>query len=142
VLIILGFIIGQNLRIGPEMQTGFSIWYYLYPLLIFGLLNCFFVCSFLFFVAYSTHKKLLVVVAGLLLYVLYMVLLIFSNSPFMSSSLPQSIEAQQLSAFLDPFGLSAYFFEARIFSVHQKNEIIVSLSVILLINRLIVVTLS
>ena len=142
VLIILGFIIGQNLRVGTEMQTGFCIWHYLYPLLIFGLLNCFFVCSFLFFIAYSTHKKLLVIVGGLLLYVLYMVLLVFSNSPFMSSSLPQSIEAQQLSAFLDPFGLSAYFFEARTFSVLQKNEYIVPLSGILLINRLIVVTLS
>lgn len=142
VLLILGFVMGQNLRVGPEMQTSFSIWYYLYPLLVFGLLNSFFVCSFLFFIAYSTRKKLLVVVGGLLLYVLYMVLLVFSNSPFMSSSLPQSLEAQQLSAFLDPFGLSAYFFEAKTFFVHQKNEIIVSLSGVLLINRLIVVSLS
>jgi hypothetical protein len=141
-LLILGFVIGQNLRIGHEMQSSFNIWHYLYPLFIFGILNCFFVCSFLFFIAFSTRKKLLVVVGGLLLYVLYMVLLVFSNSPFMSSSMPQSIEAQQLSAFLDPFGLSAYFFEARTFSVQQKNEFIVPLSGILLINRLIVVFMS
>ena len=141
-LLILGFVIGQNLRIGSEMQAGINLWHYLYPLLVFGMLNCFFVCSFLFFIAFSTRKKLLVVIGGLLLYVLYMVLLVFSNSPFMSSSLPQSIEAQQLSAFLDPFGLSAYFFESRTFSVQQKNENIVSLSGILLINRFIVCLLS
>ncbi|MBW2936778.1 aminopeptidase [Aureisphaera sp. CAU 1614] len=141
-LLILGFVIGQNLRIGSEIQAGFNVWHYLYPLLLFGLINCFFVCSFLFFIAYSTRKKLLVVVGGLLLYVLYMVLLVFSNSPFMSSSLPQSIEVQQMSSLLDPFGLSAYFFEARIFLVQQKNELIVPLSGLLLINRLAIVLIS
>lgn len=141
-LLILGFVIGQNLRVGSEIQAGFNAWHYLYPLLLFGLLNCFFVCSFLFLIAYTTRKKLLVVVGGLLLYVLYMVLLVFSNSPFMSSSLPQSIEVQQISALLDPFGLSAYFFEGRTFSVQQKNELIVPLSGLLLINRFVIVLLS
>ncbi|WP_417197431.1 M1 family aminopeptidase [Bizionia sp.] len=141
-LLIIGFVLGQNLRTGSEIQSGFDSIHYMYPFVLFGIVNCLFVCSFLFFIAYSTQKKLLVVVGGLLLYVLYMVLLVFSNSPFMSSSMPQSIETQQFSALLDPFGLSSYFFEARTFSVHQKNETIVSLSGILLVNRLIVLTLS
>jgi hypothetical protein len=134
-LLILGFAIGQNLRTGYEMQMGLNVWHYLYPLLVFGLLNSLFVCSFLFFLAYRTHKKLLVVIGGLLLYVLYMVLLVFSNSPFMSGSMPQSIEAQQISAILDPFGLSAYFFESRSFSVVQKNNGIVPLNNMFLLNR-------
>lgn len=134
-LLILGFVIGQNLRTGDEMQMGLNVWHYVYPLLVFGILNALFVCSFLFFIAYSTHKKLLVVIGGLLLYVLYMVLLVFSNSPFMAGSLPQSIEAQQISAILDPFGLSAYFFEARSFSVLQKNDGIVPLTNMFLLNR-------
>ncbi|WOD43571.1 M1 family aminopeptidase [Hwangdonia lutea] len=133
--LILGFVIGQNSRTGDEMQMGLNVWHYLYPLLVFGLLNALFVCSFLFFIAYTTQKKLLVVIGGLLLYVLYMVLLVFSNSPFMSGSMPQSIEAQQISAMLDPFGLSAYFFEARSFSVTQKNDVIVPLTNIFLLNR-------
>ena len=141
-LLILGFVIGQNLRIGSEIQAGFNLWHYVYPLIIFGLMNCFVVCSFLFFIAFTTRKKLLVVVGGLLLYVLYMVLLVFSNSPFMSSSLPQSMEAQQLSALLDPFGLSAYFFEARTFSVQEKNGLIVPFSGILFINRMVMVLIS
>lgn len=134
-LLILGFVIGQNFRTGDEMQVGLNLWHYIYPLLVFGILNALFVCSFLFFTSYITQKKLLVVIGGLLLYVLYMVLLVFSNSPFMDGSLPQSIEAQQISAILDPFGLSAYFFEARSFSVAQKNDGIVPLTNIFLLNR-------
>lgn len=141
-LLILGFAIGQNLRTGDEMQMGLNIWHYLYPLLVFGLINSLFVCSFLVFLSYRTHKKLVVVIGGLLLYVLYMVLLVFSNSPFMSGSMPQSIEAQQISALLDPFGLSAYFFEARSFSVGQKNSGIVPLTNIFLINRAIFLFIS
>ena len=57
-LLVLGFVIGQNLRTGDEMQMGLNVWHYVYPLLVFGLLNSLFVCSFLFFLAYRTHKKL------------------------------------------------------------------------------------
>lgn len=141
-ILIIGFVIGQNLRTGSEMQLGFSVWSYLYPFLIFGVLNCFFVCSVLFMLAYTTRKKLLVVIAGLLLYVLYMVLLVFSNSPFMAGSIPQSIEVQQLSSLLDPFGTSAYFFEARDLSVSEKNQFIVPLKGFLAINRIVYVVLS
>ncbi|WNB16757.1 M1 family aminopeptidase [Marivirga arenosa] len=142
VLLIMGFVIGQNLRSGDEIQVGLNLWHYLYPLLVFGLLNSLFVCSFLFFTAFTTQRKLLVVTGGLLLYVFYMVLLVFSNSPFMSGSMPQSLEAQQISAILDPFGLSAYFFEARSFSVSQKNESIVPLKNMLLFNRGIILFIS
>jgi len=141
-ILIIGFVIGQNLRTGNEMQLGFSLWSYLYPFLIFGVLNCFFVCSFLFMVTYTTRKKLLVVLGGLLLYVLYMVVLVFSNSPFMAGSIPQSIEIQQLSSLLDPFGASAYFFEARDLSVSEKNQFIVPLKGFLAINRIVYVVLS
>lgn len=141
-VLILGFIIGQNLRTGDEMQIGFNLWHYVYPLLVFGLLNTLLVCSSLILVSYATQKKLMVVIGGLLLYVFYMILLVFSNSPFMSGSLPQSIEAQQVSALLDPFGLSAYFFEARSFSVVEKNDFIVPLTNMLLLNRGIFVLIS
>ncbi|MBB4804929.1 hypothetical protein HNP38_000201 [Chryseobacterium defluvii] len=141
-LLILGFMIGQNMRDGSEIQPYFNVWYYLYPLLIFGLINCFLVCSFLFFISFATKKKLLVVVGGLLLYVLYMVILLFSNSPFMAGSIPQSLETQQLSALIDPFGLSAYFFEARSYTVQLKNTRIVPLSGYTLINRVIFGVLS
>lgn len=140
--LMIGFVIGQNLRTGSEIKIYYNFWHYFYPLLIFGGINCFLVCSFLFFISFSTKKKLLVVVGGLFLYVLYMIILVFSNSPFMSGSLPQSLETQQLSALIDPFGISSYFFEARTLSAKQKNEIIVSFSGYLLINRMVFLIIS
>lgn len=140
--LMIGFVIGQNLRTGSEIQHYFHCWHYLCPLLIFGGINCIVVCSFLFFISFTTKKKLLVVVGGLFLYILYMIILVFSNSPFMSGSLPQSLEAQKLSALIDPFGISSYFFEARILSAQQKNDLIVPFSGYLLMNRIVFLIIS
>ncbi|WP_336703315.1 hypothetical protein [Chryseobacterium indologenes] len=131
-----GFIIGQIMRTGSEMQEGFNILHYMYPLFIFGFINSLVVCSFLFLIAVTVKRKLLVVVGGLLLYVFYMIILLFSNSPFMAGSLPQSLEIQQFSALIDPFGLSAYFMEARDLTVDQKNIQMVPFSGYLLFNRI------
>lgn len=135
-----GFLAGQMTRTGSEMQNEFHIGSYLYPMLIFGVINCFFICAFLFLISVWSEKKLLTVVGGLLLYVLYMVILVFSNSPFMAGSLPQSIEAQQISAVIDPFGLSSYFFEARTFSAHQKNTSLIPFTGFILLNRLLFIS--
>lgn len=137
-----GFIIGQMMRTGSEMQEGFTISHYLYALLIFGFINSLLVCSFLFLIAVTVKKKLLVVAGGLLLYVFYMIILLFSNSPFMAGSLPQSLETQQFSALLDPFGLSAYFMEARDLTALQKNTQMVPLMGYLLFNRILFCTIS
>lgn len=131
-----GFIIGQVMRTGSEMQEGFTILHYLYPLFIFGFINSLLVCSFLFFIAIIVKRKLMVVAGGLLLYVFYMIILLFSNSPFMAGSLPQSLETQQFSALIDPFGLSAYFMEARDLTAQQKNIQMVPFTGYLLFNRL------
>ncbi len=131
-----GFLIGQIMRTGSEMQEGVNIIYYIYPLLIFGLINSLFVCSFLFLISSVIKRKLLVVVGGLLLYVFYMIILLFSNSPFMAGSLPQPLETQQFSALIDPFGLSSYFMQARDLTAHQKNMQIVPFTGYLLFNRL------
>ncbi|AZA82759.1 aminopeptidase [Chryseobacterium lactis] len=131
-----GFMIGQMMRTGSEMQDGFNGIAYLYPIVLFGLINSLLVCSFLFFISLILQKKLLVAVGGLFLYIFYMIVLLFSNSPFMAGSIPQSLEGQQLSALIDPFGLSSYFLQAREFSVHQKNVQIVPFSGYVLLNRL------
>ncbi|REC60629.1 aminopeptidase [Chryseobacterium pennae] len=140
--LMLGFVIGQSLRTGSEMQNGFSIGAYFYPLVIFGFLNSLLVCSFLFLLSLVIRKKLLVVAGGLLLYIFYMIILLFSNSPFMAGSMPQSLETQQLSAIVDPFGLSSYFFEARLLTVSQKNTQIVPFTGYLLLNRIFCLLLS
>ena len=137
-----GFTIGQYVRGGADMQQAMHIDHYLYPLFVFGCINSLFVCSFLCFVAWTTKNKLLVAAGGLLLYVLYMVILLFSNSPFMAQSMPQSLTAQQISALADPFGLSAYFQVSKDFTVLQRNTLVTPLSGCFLANRVMVMAAS
>ncbi|WP_316802910.1 M1 family aminopeptidase [Pedobacter nototheniae] len=137
-----GFTFGQNMRSGVEINPDFRPVHYLYPVIIFGFINTLFVCSVLGLVAYSTRNKLLVAVTGLMLYVLYMITLLFSNSPFMAQSMPQSMQAQLISAVADPFGISAYFTESQNFSIQQRNIMLVPLSGYFLFNRFLVLLIS
>jgi hypothetical protein len=141
-LLAAGFVIGQSLRGGAVMQPGLYILHYVYPLVLFGCINTFFVCSVLSLIAWLSKNKLLVAVSGLMLYILYMVTLLFSGSPFMAQSMPQSLQAQHISALADPFGLSAYFFVSKDFSLAQRNTHLVSLTGSLLINRVLVTAVS
>lgn len=141
-LVAAGFAIGQHIRSGQEIRSGINMIHYLYPVFVFGVFNSLLTCSMLYFIAWASRKKILVAVGGLLLYVLYMVLLLFTNSPFMAGSLPQSIEAQRISALADPFGISAYFLSSRDFTVQQRNTVMVPLSGYFLLNRLMMLGLS
>ena len=133
----LGFIVGQTLRVGTEIKPGLELIYYIYPFFLFGFINALFVCGFLSLVAWTSRNKMLVVISGLLLYVLYIVLLMFSNSPFMSGSLPQSALAQTSSALLDPFGVSPYFQNSSNFTIEERNTQLVPLTGVFLLNRII-----
>lgn len=138
----LGFVVGQFFRSGEDVQKGFHLSHYLYAYFVFGFLNCLLVCSFLFFIALVFRQKMVLVVGGLLLYIFYMVALIFSNSPIMNSSMPQTVFSQIVSAVVDIFGLSGYLFESRDFSVIQRNSITVPFSGYFFLNRLLVLILS
>ena len=138
----IGFMIGQGLRSGSALQEHFYSWHYLYPILVFGLVNTAVVCAVLFFVAQRFQNKLLLALSGVLLYVLYMVVLLFSNAPFMAQALPQSLWVQELSAYIDPFGLSAYFMESKDLSVSQRNLETVSLLGYWGWNRLIMLSIA
>lgn len=137
-----GFVVGQNIRSGSEIHSGFHLWHYLYPFFLFGIVNTLFVCSFLFSVTFVTRNKMLMVMFGLLLYVMYILLLMFSNSPFMTGTLPQSAMAETLSALMDPFGVSSYFQNSKNFTVYERNEQIVPLNGLLLLNRTLFTVLS
>ncbi|NLR79549.1 ABC transporter permease/M1 family aminopeptidase [Chitinophaga eiseniae] len=137
-VLITGFAAGQQMRSGGAIQ----LIYYGYPTLIFGGINSLFICSCLSSLAWCTKNKLLTAIGGLLLYVLYMVILLYSNSPFMAQALPQSLLAQRISAIIDPFGLSAYFYVSSTFSVMQRNSLLVPLSGYFLLNRCVILAIS
>ncbi|MFT3908034.1 MAG: M1 family aminopeptidase [Ferruginibacter sp.] len=135
-LLTTSFLLGQ-LSYGDEAKkTSFVFAYYAYPVFVFVFINTFFVTAVLSFVRWFWKNKLLVYVSGLLLYIFYMVTLIYSGSPLMAQSLPQSQQAQFISALSDPFGLSAFFYQTSRWAIEQRNTELISLTNIFLINRL------
>lgn len=140
--LVLGYALGLQFQDRAAMNPGFRSWHFIYPFLLFGVVNTALVCAMLFAVAQGFRSKLLVALTGLLLYVLYMIALMFSNAPFMAQALPQSITAQRISAVVDLFGLSGYFFEGRNLNVWERNHQIVPLARLLLLNRLLILALS
>ncbi|RXR19155.1 aminopeptidase [Flavobacterium amnicola] len=134
-LLTLSFFIGRELSSVGMKSVAFNLTYYLIPLLLFSAINTFFVVVITTVVAWSTKNKLFVYVSGLLLYVFYMVSLLFSSSPFMANQLPQSKNAQLLSAIFDPFGLSAFFYQTAHQTIVQRNSVITA-GGILLTNRI------
>lgn len=141
-LLTAGFAIGQIMLIDKKEYTNFNLFFYVQPLIIFGFVNTLFCSAILCSVAWISKNKLLVYVTGLFIYILYMVMLIFSSSPLMATGMPQSAATVQLSASLDPFGLSAYFLQTSTWTVVQRNTASIPLSGILLFNRLGVLLLS
>jgi ABC-2 type transport system permease protein len=137
-LLIIGFVLGQVFRNDKDISPAFHLSVYLYPLFIFGGINTILICSVLAGIAWISRNKLLVAAGGLLIYIIYMVSLIFSNSPLMTNTTPQSLNAQYISAILDPFGLSGYYTISSHYTLAQRNGQLVALTGVFLWNRLIV----
>jgi ABC-2 type transport system permease protein len=141
-LLTISFFVGRESAVNGMKAIDFNIFFYLLPILFFTLINTFFILSITTAVAWFTKNKLFVYVSGLLLYVFYMVTLLFSSSPFMANQLPQSKQAQLISAIFDPFGLSAYFYQTSHLSIDQRNTELLSLNGILLGNRIVIFLIS
>lgn len=135
-VLVSGFVIGLNVQPEAEMISGFKPWHFIYPFLLFGIFNTLFICGLLFLIAQKFKNKLLVAISGIFLYIMYILIMVFSNAPFMAQALPQSLLAQEISALADPFGLSSYFFESKDQTLLQRNTQTVPFSNHLLLNRI------
>lgn len=142
-LLTISFFIGQTTNTRQALESGdFNLLYYLVPMLYFTVINTFFVTVVLCMVAWFTKSKMYIYVSGLLFYIFYMVSLVFSSSPFMAQSLPQSEQTKFISGILDPFGLSAFFNQTAQWTVAQRNTEIINFDGVFLWNRLGVVLIS
>lgn len=130
------FFIGREMAYDSYESAGFNLFFYLVPFFIFTIINTLLVVAITSAIAWFTKSKIFVYIGGLMLYVFYMVALLFSGSPFMANQLPQSKQAQFLSAILDPFGISAYFYQTSHLSIVQRNTEVLDLTGILLGNRI------
>ena len=135
-LLIVGFFIGQYMGGNLLQTTTFHLLYYIQPIFTFGFINTLFVSAVLGFVAWIFRNKLLVFVTGLLLYILYMVILVYSGSPLMAQNMPQSELSHFIAAYTDPFGISAFFHQTSHWSIDQRNTNLIEWEGIFLINRI------
>lgn len=142
VVFTISFFLGREMANHGAISVPFSMLYYLLPLLFYTTVNSFFLVTLMCMVAWTTRNRLYIYVSGLLMYIFYMVALLFSGSPFMAGQLPQSEKARLLSAILDPFGISAFFYQSAALTIEQRNHEIFAASGILLVNRIAVMVLS
>ncbi|MDN4163945.1 M1 family aminopeptidase [Cytophagales bacterium LB-30] len=140
-LLLIGFAIGQTF-FSERLTTSFRLMTYLHPAMLLGAINTLLCVALLSTVAWLSGNKWWVYLSGLMLYMLYMLILMYSNSPLMANAFPQSPEVARLSALLDPFGLSAYFEVTKHWSVMERNIQLVPLHGVFLYNRLGVLALS
>lgn len=135
---IIGLWVGALIRNGSEDQIG-PLWAinYVWPYLVLGLPNIFLASSLLFLIASVTRSTLLTYVGGILLYCLYWFGAIYFNSPMIAGSTPATPEALALAALIDPFGLSAFFEQTQFWEVVEKNEALIRMRGLFLLNRLI-----
>lgn len=119
--------------VGPAKLSPFNWTYFLQPLLLFGLPNILLGCGLVFAAALLTRSTKAVYVAGVLLYMLYMLGSVLGNSPMMANSGP---EGSALPALLDPFGLAAFFGDTRGWTDAQRNTRLFPAEGVFLLNRI------
>ncbi len=142
-LFIFGYMIGHLIEMENSEKWGaFHLIYYLNSFLVIVLPNIFLCTVIVCSTAWLSKNKMLIYLSGLGIYVVYMVVSIFSNSPMLASASPVSDSAMKLSAKLDPFGMAAFFEQTQYWTALEKNTLILVLSGNLLINRIAYTTLA
>ncbi len=113
----------------PFLDSGklgpFRLMSHLYPLLLIVFPNVLIFGAIFFAVAALTRKSLPTYVAGVVLFIGYMLALQFISD----------IEHQSLGGILDPFGLQASFLLTRYWTAVEKNTLLIPLRGLLLANR-------
>ena len=131
----------QLARLEPERVGSLSPMPYLAAFAIFAAPNVLVLTAVLFFVAVTTRSAVATYVAAAIAYVLYFLAAALSGSPMMAGSNPAG-GASGIGALLDPFGLSSFFEQTRLWTIDEKNNRAISLTGALLANRAVWLALS
>lgn len=121
----------------PARLAPFDALPYLWAATVLALPGLVLVSAFLFAVAALTRSTPATYVAGVGLYLLYFVAALLAGSPLLAGSRPQGAEAMSFAALLDPFGISAFLFDTRFWTVAERNERLVPLAGSFLPSRLV-----
>ena len=135
--LVIGLMAGHSLLSNKEDTGVFSFWYYMQPFLLFGLPNTVLCAGAICLAGWLSKNKLMIYLSGLLIYVLYIVVSIFSNSPLMATASPVSSESMAVAARIEPFGLAALFEQTKYWTPVDRNTRLIELSGSVLINRVV-----
>lgn len=135
-LSVLGVYIGALFQ-DPAQLGPFKPVYFLQPLFVFALPTVFLVSSILFTTAVLTRNVKIIYVAGVLLYVLYLLASVLGNSPLIANSALKLGQPDLFTLLADPFGLAPFFGETRLWSLAQRNGQLFELKGAFLLNRLV-----
>lgn len=137
-MLVAGLMAGHSLSAANSDDTGpFRLWYYIQPFLLFGLPNTVLCAGVICLAGWLSKNKLMIYLSGLLIYVLYIVVSIFSNSPLMATASPVSNESMAIAARIDPFGLAALYEQTRYWAPVDRNTRLIAFSGAVLINRVV-----
>ncbi|NET33130.1 MAG: hypothetical protein F6K19_14100 [Cyanothece sp. SIO1E1] len=118
-------------RIAPfQWQT------YLWPFFVIMLPNVFICTSVLFSVSLLSKSNVATYAAAILMYLLYFIVGIYSNSPMFASSIPASAEQMTRAALADPFAISTFFEHTQFWTPFDKSKLRMSFSGNYVWNRL------
>jgi len=112
--------------VDPERWGPVAWQAHAYGILVFAVPNAFLIAAILFAVAILARNEIVSFVAALILLVGYAA----------SDALFQNVERQKLGALIDPFGIRAFAYVTKYWTVAEKNSLSVGLSGFMLWNRL------
>jgi hypothetical protein len=136
----LGMIAGCLLL--PSSELGdFNFLFHLYSIIVIGAPNVLLCCAVLFSAAVLTGNIRFVYASGVLLYVCYWAGSMLGNSPLLANSDPLNAPGD-LALIADPFALSIFFSETKPWTLQQKNNLLLPLDGIFLVNRLVWIGIS
>lgn len=128
---LVGSLLADSAKLGP-----FQLRAYIEPLVVLCAPNVLFSSAICFSIAILTRSVTATYVGGVLLYALYFVGSILGNSPLLAGSTATGPEGELLPILLDPYGLVAFFDQARYWTSAQKNTLYLPLEGHFLLNRL------
>lgn len=142
-LFVLGLMTGHLMQGSNGVKfMDFHLINYLYPLLVMVLPNAIFCTAIVSTAGWLSKNKMLIYLSGLFIYILYMAVSLFSNSPLFANASPVSADTMSLMAKIDPFGMSAFFEQTKQWPPVLRNTQLLQLQGNFLLNRIIVLVVS
>jgi hypothetical protein len=121
----------------PDVSGRFELINLLWPLLVIVLPNILFISTILYVSASLSKSSIMTFVAGVGIYVLYMMSAALLDSPMFVASNPIERNEINLASLFDPFSIAAFLEQSKLLTTEQLNTHLVQLEGSFLYNRLV-----